>query len=169
MSYPPPENISADEFPAVLARLKHLLENLPTQLPSKNDVNSIYALFLDFSLDPELMERTGCEVSTLSEQLKRVFGWAARTTGDGIIPIVERGAAICALHDVFSAFFTKYPDNNVLKKWIIDVMVIPKTGMDKMLRGATGKEGMGGWHQSWSHLGKHASKSMTTSTSILGR
>jgi hypothetical protein len=78
---------------------------------------------LDFSLDPELMERTGCEVSTLSEQLKRVFGWAARTTGDGIIPIVERGAAICALHDVFSAFFTKYPDNNVLKKWIIDVMV----------------------------------------------
>ena len=35
--------------------------------------------------------------------------------------ILEQGPAICALSDVFEDFFQRYPENNVLKKWIIDV------------------------------------------------
>ena len=34
-----------------------------------------------FSLDPDVPEKTGCEVAALSEHLKAVFGWQARTTG----------------------------------------------------------------------------------------
>ncbi|KAF8221637.1 hypothetical protein L208DRAFT_1426591 [Tricholoma matsutake] len=63
------------------------------------------------SLDQEQLETTGSEVSTLSEQLKGTFGWNSRSTGDGIVPITE----------VFEQFFAKYPHDNVLKKWIIDV------------------------------------------------
>jgi hypothetical protein len=38
-----------------------------------------------------------------------------------IIPIEERGKAICALYSILADFYTRFPDNNVLKKWIIDV------------------------------------------------
>jgi len=46
-----------------------------------------FAIFLtqpdDFVLDPDWMEE--CEVATLSEMLKKVFGGSARmATGDGI-------------------------------------------------------------------------------------
>lgn len=69
----------------------------------------------------DLLEKTGCEVSTLSEQLKGVFGWNARTTGDGIVPITERGPLVMAMHDVLSGFWQRYPSNNVLRKWIWDI------------------------------------------------
>ena len=52
------------------------------------------SVFLSFRIDPDLLELTGCEVSALSEQLKKVFGWNARTTGDGIVPITRHGGCI---------------------------------------------------------------------------
>ncbi|KIL56618.1 hypothetical protein M378DRAFT_89071, partial [Amanita muscaria Koide BX008] len=75
-----------------------------------------------FTLDPDLLEKTGSEVSALSEHLKRVFGWDARTRGDGIVPFMERGIAVRALHPVLADFLTRYPEDNVLKKWIVDVL-----------------------------------------------
>jgi len=43
-----------------------------------------FAIFLtqpdDFVLDQDWMEKTECEVATLSKMLKKVFGWSARTT-----------------------------------------------------------------------------------------
>ena len=106
----------------ILDRLKLLLDNLPRQLPTKSDTDSAFASFLFFRIDPDLLEKTGCEVSALSEQLKGIFGWQARTTGDGIIRIEERGPAVCALHKVFSEFWEHHPQNNVLRKWIFDVL-----------------------------------------------
>ena len=47
-----------------------------------------------FRIDPDLLELTGCEVSTLNEQLKKVFGRNVQTTGDGIVPITEHGDAV---------------------------------------------------------------------------
>ena len=67
---------SSGEFRVFLDRLKPLLDNLPQQLPIKNATDSAFTSFLNFQIDPELLERTGCEVSTLSEQL--------RSTGDGV-------------------------------------------------------------------------------------
>ena len=73
-------------------------------------------------IDPDLLELTGCEVSVLSEQLKRVFGWNTRTTSDGIVSITERGNAVHAMHNVLTEFWGRYPENSVLHKWIFDVL-----------------------------------------------
>lgn len=106
----------------ILDRLKLLLDNLPNQLLLKSTVDCAFSMFLNFNLDPDLLEKTGCKVSALSETLKGVFGWKAHTTGDGIVSIEERGPAISALHQVFLEFWIHHPENNVLRKWISDVL-----------------------------------------------
>jgi hypothetical protein len=121
-THPVLETLSHDQFIPILDKLKLLLDHLPAALPEKTEVKSTYGTFLQYSPDPEWMEITGCEVSTLSKQLKRVFGWDTRTTGDGIVAITKCGVPIEALHAVFTHFINKYPKNNVLKKWIIDVV-----------------------------------------------
>ena len=128
MSFPPPEKVSCEQFVGILARLQHLLANLPVQLHCPtNESESRYYFFLSFNLDPDILEKTGDEIATLGEQLERVFGWKARTSGDCILPILERGKAICALHPVLKKYHEKYPENNVLKKWVIDIA----TGAEK--------------------------------------
>ncbi|RDB28214.1 hypothetical protein Hypma_001371 [Hypsizygus marmoreus] len=122
--YTPAESISQEEFVQVLTRLDHLLNHLPSQLPTpKSPVESRYGIFLCFELDSEILEKTGDEVATLGEQLECIFGWNARTTGDGILPILERGPSICAAHPLLEGFYKKYPKNNVLKKWVIDLAI----------------------------------------------
>ena len=113
---------SPEEFKTVLARLEYLLANLPEQLPSSDSFFSRYGAFLSFTLDLDILEKTGDEIATLGEQLEGVFGWNARTSGDGVIPILERGKAICALHPILKEYHEKFPDNNVLKKWVLDVI-----------------------------------------------
>ena len=133
MPYPSPETVSPKELVEILAQLKLLLTNLPSELPLRDPSDSKYRTFLYFKLDPEILDKTEDEVATLSEQLEHTFSWqAARTTttGDGIIPIVERGDAICALHPILKTYSEKYPENNVLKKWIIDVAL----GVEKVFR-----------------------------------
>jgi hypothetical protein len=127
MPISPAESVSREEFGGILKRLKVLLSNLPSQLPLVADSKSRYNAFLSFSLDPDILDKTGDEVATLGEQLEHIFGWRTRTSGDGIIPILERGRAICALHSILSEYHEKYPDNNVLKKWVVDVA----TGAEK--------------------------------------
>ncbi|KAG2088925.1 uncharacterized protein F5147DRAFT_841227 [Suillus discolor] len=70
---------------------------------------------------PALAHGLGLKYATLGEQLESVFGWKARTSGDGVIPILERGKAICALHGILMLYYEKYPTNNVLKKWVHDI------------------------------------------------
>ena len=76
-------------FETVLAELHHLLLGIPPEsnLPFvENSQDSHYACFLNFSLDPDLMEKIEDEVGIFSEQFKSVFGWQTWSTGDGIIP-----------------------------------------------------------------------------------
>ena len=100
MSVAPAGNNSQNGFASVLTRLDWLLANLPTQLPQKDGAESCYQAFLSFGLDPDILEKTGDEVATLGEQLEGVFGWKTRTSGDGVIPILERGNAIRKLHPI---------------------------------------------------------------------
>ena len=44
------------------------------------------------------------------------------TTGDGIVAIEEWGDAVCAMHKVLAEFWECHPQNNVLRKWIFDVL-----------------------------------------------
>jgi len=53
---------------------------------------------IDFKPDDELVDLTGSKAGALNVHLERVFGYAARSTGDGILPILERGPAVCAMH-----------------------------------------------------------------------
>lgn len=108
-----------------LDRLRLLLENLPIQLPRKTSGNSLFESFLplNFSLNQDLLEKTGSETSALSKHLKRIFGWQARTSGDGVVSILERGDAVLAMHQVLSTFSKKYPDDGVLQKWINDIIM----------------------------------------------
>jgi len=129
--YPAPETLSHDSFVPIPTRLKLLLDNLPDALPSHGNTSEKFAIFLtqpdDFVLDPDWMEKMECEVATLSEMLKKVFGWSARTTGDGIVEFTERGPAVSAMHGVLSRFWPgkgrRHENNNVLKKWIIDIAI----------------------------------------------
>ena len=76
-----------------MVHLESLLNNLPDAIP----IGDKYSAFLAFVLDPELVDKTGHEIGALSEQFKRIFGWQARTTGDGIlspIPILQPAAYV---------------------------------------------------------------------------
>ena len=106
-----------------LHRLRFLLTNLPQGLPCPQTVQtSGYKDFINFTPDPVQIEYTGDKASAVSTQLKSIFGWQARTTGDGIIVLTERGEALCSVVDVLSTYITKYPENNVLKKWVQDII-----------------------------------------------
>jgi hypothetical protein len=113
MPYPPPENASPNEIGEILPKLKILLTGLPSQLPCGDDYDSKYSAFFSFSLDEDILEKTGDEVATLGEQLERTFGWRSRTTGDKIVPIVERGKAICALHSILAGDRNVSDDNDL--------------------------------------------------------
>lgn len=123
MPFPAAEDASHEDMADVLERLEVLLTQLPTTLPCKDEAHSKYSSFLSFSINPNILERTGDECGAFSEQMKDIFGWRSRTTNDGIVPIFERGPVVLAMVPAFRNFLAQYPDNNVVKKWIIDVAI----------------------------------------------
>ena len=121
MAIPNPETISHAEFPILLAHLRTLLRQLPDTLPIGDAASSKYQMFLSFKLDADLLEQTGSEIGALNEQFKAVFGWKTRTTGDGLLSIDERGPAVCAVVNVLEGFHHRHPDDNIIKKWAVDI------------------------------------------------
>ncbi|CDO74690.1 hypothetical protein BN946_scf184960.g4 [Trametes cinnabarina] len=109
--------------PGYLTRLRKLLDpqNLPAVLPLQNGPESKYAMFLNFDLDLDILERTEGEVATVSEQFKAVFGWQTRSSGDGIIRFEECSRGLQAAADVLEHFLGKYPGDGVLCKWASDL------------------------------------------------
>ncbi|KAF8137528.1 hypothetical protein EV363DRAFT_1536446 [Boletus edulis] len=127
---PTPELLTPEQFKAFLKHLDALLQNLPDAVPVGVPTASKYDYFLSFTLDADLEERTGCEIGAFNEQLKGIFGWKARTTGDGILPIDERGEPICAVVSVLRRFHEKYPNDAIVKKWAVDIAL----GAEKLYR-----------------------------------
>ena len=88
--YPVPETLSHDNFMPSSSSF-WIIGCLPSH--GASDTSEKFAISLtqpdDFVLDPDWMEKTECEVATLSEMLKKVFGWSAKTTGDGIVELME--------------------------------------------------------------------------------
>ncbi|THU80340.1 hypothetical protein K435DRAFT_874480 [Dendrothele bispora CBS 962.96] len=68
------------------------------------------------------------EVGAINETFKRFFGWQARTTGDGILSITERGENdIGAVADLLEEYLKVYEDSDgnpdaVLVKWVEDIV-----------------------------------------------
>ncbi|KAF4610200.1 hypothetical protein D9613_010362 [Agrocybe pediades] len=125
--YPSPEHLAPEDVPPLLDRLLVLLENLSsTGLPTKPltpgpDV-SIYRPFMNYECNAEHLEMTGTRGGALNMYLEHFFGFEARTKGDGILPIKESGPAVCALHSVLRDHHLEAPHDNVVKKWIIDIL-----------------------------------------------
>jgi len=97
----------------ILDKLQLLLENLPNQLPLKPITGldaSHYVSLIGFKPDNELVDLTGSKAGALNVHLERVFEYAARSTGDGILPILERGPAICAMHDILSDYCNEFQE-----------------------------------------------------------
>ena len=125
-------------FSVVLAELQYLLLSLPpeSKLPLiERSQDSLYAAFLNFSLNPELMEKIEDEVGVFSEQFKIVFGWQTRSSGEGIILIMEHGPAICAIVNVLREYHNRYPSDEVIMKWGRDLLrgvrnIYTKNGLD---------------------------------------
>ncbi len=116
--------MSDSDLGPILDKLQLLLENLPNQLPLKPITGpdaSQYTSLIGFKPDDELVDLTGSKAGALNVHLERVFGYAARSTGDGILPILERGPGICAMHDILSDYCNEFQDDNVLKKWAVDI------------------------------------------------
>ena len=109
MNLPEPHQASKEEIMHTLNHLHGLLINLPKGLPT----GFKYDMFKSFSLDPDLLDKTGDEVAAMHEQLKSVFGWSTRTTGDGILNISKWGTGIQAIQPILAEFFAKYLENAV--------------------------------------------------------
>jgi len=122
MPLPPPEKIPDHEFVGILDTLAFLILHLPTKLPHKTESDTIFKEFLPpFELDPDYFDKTEDEIATIGEQLERVFGFKARSSGDGVLDIRERGPGLSAVHGVLDEYYHKYPNNMVHKKWIVDI------------------------------------------------
>ena len=65
-------------------------------------------------------------MGALNVHLERVFGYATRSTGDGILPILKRSPSICAIHDVLCDYCTEFPNDNMLKKWLAEIPTRPE-------------------------------------------
>lgn len=93
--------------------LKELLLNLPTSLPCPPPELSDFYDLVDFTLDPNVLERVGGdEVKAVAETL------SVRFIADQEFLLEERGPAVCAVVDIFLKYFEKYPGNRILGNWV---------------------------------------------------
>lgn len=126
MDLPLPEagSLTPNEFLDFLKHLQAIIRDLPSELPTGDPATSQYSTFLSFQLDEDLIERTGSDIGALNEQFKQVFGWKARTTGDQLLSIDERGKPILAVVDVLERYHLRYPNDNIIKKWVVDITAV---------------------------------------------
>ena len=109
-------------LPTEIQLLELLVQNLPDALPSPPVEQSAYSIFLNFSLDLDFLERTEDEAGACNEIMKAIFGFEARTTGDGILTITECGPSVCAMVDIFAWMLDKFKGNAVIEKWLDDII-----------------------------------------------
>ena len=133
MPFPSPDTVSEAEFTQALDAFRFLLENLPEKVPYKAAQDTAFGEFLvrPFQLDEKYMDLTGDECSTISEQLKRAFGWNARIVEGGLIEGLERGPGLVGIHEIISQYHQKHPNNIVLKKWALDIVTALENVFEK--------------------------------------
>ena len=95
-----------------LARLRRLLENLPSLAPYHDTQSTSYC----FSVSDEDIKEYGDENSAINHMLEVTFG--PRHNTNGIVPIRERGPGICAVASVLERCATTDPADARIKLWI---------------------------------------------------
>ncbi|CDO73916.1 hypothetical protein BN946_scf185016.g73 [Trametes cinnabarina] len=103
-----------------LENLRFLLENLPQSLPEPTD--SPFQHFVNYSADPEDVELIGSVPGAVNRALELAFGYETRLKG--ILPITERGRAVCGLVDALELYrqaCDKPESDGMLLKWWGDI------------------------------------------------
>ena len=123
MSETPPTGSGSLSITQQLSELRNILRNLPESLP---DVpHSQKFPFQNYSgPSEESFELVGSISGAINRDLEIAFGFNARSSGDGTLPITERGASVCALVDVLEKYQQACDDpesDGILLKWIEDV------------------------------------------------
>ena len=95
-----------------LARLQHLLENLPDSPPYHDAQSTGY----HFSISDDDIEEYGDENSAINHMLEVTFG--PRQDTNGIVPIRERGPGICAIVPVLKKCSATNPADACITLWI---------------------------------------------------
>lgn len=114
-----------------LTELRQLLRDLPASLPIPAQMS--YP-FVNYSPPDDLVELYGDIPSAINNTLETTFGFKARSEGDGILTITERGPGICAVVDVLELYqrSVRNPEDAILTKWIDDL----RAGVEKAYRSA---------------------------------
>ena len=125
MPFPPPEQLSDEEFAKIPPTLAFWVSSLPPELPSKKE-DSIFSDFLarPFDKSPaykEWVDKADCKIGALNRMLKKIFGWDARSIGDGRVDITERGPGITAMSEVLMSFYEKHPQDNIVRKLFVEI------------------------------------------------
>jgi hypothetical protein len=107
---------SAGGGSANLSLLRHLLNNLPSNIP----LGSTHYSFNQFKgLDPDWVENTGSNAGALNHELEIMFGsWHA-----GSIQFHEQGPSLTAVVDVLATYITGMDkEEAILMKWVEDLI-----------------------------------------------
>jgi hypothetical protein len=100
------------------SHLRALLERLPHSLPEWNGPD-----FRVFQADPEKAVDYGI-IGAINRDLEVTFGYASRSTGDGIIKLQGRGPALIAIADVLIQYSQEVPEEAaILDKWTEDLIL----------------------------------------------
>ncbi|KAF8981148.1 hypothetical protein BDQ17DRAFT_1394259 [Cyathus striatus] len=101
-----------------ISTLKAYINALPASMPLPEDGASVLQ-FLDFSLDNEWIEDAG-EEAAINCALKVAFKDYLPRNDKGIFYITHRGPALSAFAEKLEQFISRFPDNLILKKWLVD-------------------------------------------------
>lgn len=116
-----PGRMSTSSVSERLQELRHILEHLPTSLP-ESPASSQFQAFVAFAVDPDDVEWIGSVDGAVNRALEVAFGAEARSKG--VLPIEERGPAICGLVDaleVYQRACARPESDALLVKWIDDI------------------------------------------------
>ncbi|KAJ2994662.1 hypothetical protein NUW54_g7512 [Trametes sanguinea] len=106
-----------------LSQLEYALQNLPESLPAP-EYSDRFHFGPNYRPDEDDINLIGTVPGAINRALEVAFGFGARTEGDGILPITERGAGICGLVDALRLYRDTCPAperDTILAKWIDDI------------------------------------------------
>ena len=142
---------TALEYLAEIPRLRGLLRNLPSSLPTESrhvdpenprDLRDVYSIFPSFQPDQEWLEATEDLPGSVGKVFKLVFGW--NTDHKKATAFVSRGKDVEAIADVLEEYL-QHPECQgnfgLLGKWVDRMIAMAENTTVSFLSLRTGVSG----------------------------
>ena len=111
----PVRTLDATQLDQQLILLRSLLLGLPPSIPEGTQFYN----FKYFSVIPDEVDFYG-EAGAVNHSLELIFCPGKRVTEP--IQFHERGSGLVAVTETLRAYTAKFPEDNVLQKWILDLI-----------------------------------------------